>query len=327
MGYTPMAANPPKPTGISKILQDALATLTKNVRLILPILLVSILSSFLLFLGDFLTTRPLLVDLILKYVTSRNYKPDSPEFSNLRAAILKDLGELFADQIIFIMAAFFIQSLLQITTIYAITATYSGEFFTLKELLSKVKRGLKGPMITRVYAALINLGYLLILLTLAIVASLLLTVSIEFIILDIVLLLLALIFDIYLATVLQLSVVVSVAEEGCYGVDAIGRAMKLIKAKKKEAILITLLYNVIACAIYVAYNRMVAASAATHQVVAEFVLFALQTPLAFFVLSAFTVFYYECKKGHGEETIAIMAGDSVYASLPTSDAHVDKEIP
>ncbi|XP_010911136.1 uncharacterized protein [Elaeis guineensis] len=329
MGYTPIAmANPPKPISTCKIVREALTLPTRNVRLILPILLISILSSFLLFLGNYLAIQPLHADLVSKLAFLRIYKQRSPEFSNLLAAIQKDFKELAADEFIFLIVAFFIQSLLQITTIHALTTTYSGEPLTLEELLSKVKRGLKGPMITQVYAALLSLGYLLIVLTLAFAPLFMLNVSIAFVILDLFLLLLALLFRIYLATVLLLSAVVSVAAEGCYGVDAIGRAMKLIKGKKKQAILISLLYYLLVGATY-AVRRMVVASSPLSTatlVVARFVNVALFTALTLFALSAFVVFYYECKESHGEETIAL-AGDFKYSSLSTTDAHVAKELP
>ena len=330
MGYAPMAmpGNPPKPISTCKILREALTLPTKNARLILPILLISILSSSLLFLGNYLTIQPLLADLVFKFAFLSNYKQQSPEFSNILASIKKDFKELAADEFMFLIVAFFIKSLLQITTIHALTTTYSGELSTLKGFLSKVKRGLKGPMITQVYAALLNLGYLLIVLTLALAPSFMLNVSIASVILDLFLLLLALLFSIYLATVLSLSTVVSVAEEGCYGVDAIGRATKLIKGKKKQAISITLLYYLLVCAIY-AVQRMVVASSplsTTTQVVGGFVHVALLTALTLFALSAFMLFYHECKKSHEGDTIAL-TGDFVYSSLSTTDAHVAKELP
>ncbi|XP_008782070.1 uncharacterized protein LOC103701684 [Phoenix dactylifera] len=329
MGFTPMAmANPPKPIGTCKILREALTLSTKNVRLILPILLISILSTFLLVLGRYLAFRPLLVDLFLKSTSLSNYKPGSPEFSNLLAAIQKDGKELAAEGVIFFIVAFFIQSLLQITMIHAITTTYSGELLTQKELFLKVKRGLKGPMITQVYAALLNLGYLLILLTLVVVSVFMSQLSIALVILGLFVVLLALVFFPYLATVLSLSAVISVAEEGCYGVGAIGRAVELIKGKKKQAISIILLCSVLEYAIGKARIMAVASCplSTAAQAAAGFVYAALLTALTLFTLSTITVLYDECKRDHGEVTIG-MAGDYAYTILSTADAPVNKELP
>lgn len=326
MGYTAMAmANPPKPLGTFKILREAFTLPTKNLRLIHPILLISLLTSFLLFLGNYLAIRPLLVDLILKSTSLSVSKPNSPEFSNLLATILKDVKELVAKEVIFLIVAFVVWSLLKITMIHATTTTYSGELLTLKELLSRVRRELKGPTITQVYVAVLNMGYLLLVRTFVVVLLFITSgVSIALVLLVLFLsLLAAMVFSLYLTTVLSLSTVISVAEEGCYGVHAIGRAVDLIKGKKKQGTLITLLLAVLAFAIHEAHEMVLVSlpMSTAAQLVAGFVYVSLAVLLMLLDWSAFTVVYYECKRAHGEEAIA-MAGCHLYAILPTTTADV-----
>ncbi|RWW60653.1 hypothetical protein BHE74_00032343, partial [Ensete ventricosum] len=117
-------------------------------------------------------------------------------------------------------------------------------------------------------------------------------------------------------------ITVSVVEQGCYGVRAVARAMELIKGNKWAGVGIIITANIVAIPIVTVYQT---ASAFIHlslwsQLVVGLVYKLAIEVLSLFILAAFTVYYYECRRSHGEVTPPDMIGKAFYTALPTADA-------
>ncbi|XP_020102532.1 uncharacterized protein LOC109720064 [Ananas comosus] len=320
----------------SNFLYQVLTLPTKNTRLFLPLFTIITLINFIFILCNFFSMQPLSADIALKAKALVHTDPTSPDYSLLVAAIQKEANELFFELIIYTVIAFLVNSFLRIITFFAVAVTCSGELLTLRELLVKTKRNMKGPIITHLFGVLLVLLCVLplILITLfpLFIKKLGSYTLIMLSILVLVLFLLAIILLLYLSIVWPLSMAVSVVETGCYGPGAFKRAAELAKEKKMKGFLIILASFLLVGALY-AINNMIlkyspSSSAASVLVLGFFYTFIGEL-VGMYVLIAVVIYYYECKKsrGEGEEEQALKSGDFVYKMVPTKAVHVDEELP
>ncbi|XP_072968450.1 uncharacterized protein [Typha angustifolia] len=305
-----------------EILWKALVLPFKNLKLFLPLILITFLPFS--FFSIFIFILPLLTDLTLKiYELALTIDPSSPEFTILLVAFKKDVAHHLVDESIKVLLVFIINSLLMIITLYATITTYCGKLFSLVEVLTMAKNNIKGPILTQLFVAFLNSACLVLFILLFIFAAVLISwKSVIFSILLILIILLVLGLFLYYSFVWSLSIVVSVAEIGCYGPKAIHRSAELIKGRKKQGFLLLLLITTFGFA-----KQYIASFSFTHApnskeaiLVLSAIIFALVArTLGLFILAILTVFYSECKKSHED--------GFVYSSLSHSDAHVDKELP
>ncbi|XP_072993816.1 uncharacterized protein [Typha latifolia] len=305
-----------------EILWKALVLPFKNLKLFLPIILIFLSSSA--FFSILIFILPLLTYLTLKInELALTTDPSSPEFAILLAAFKKDVTRLLVDESINVLVMFIINSLLMIITLYATITTYRGKLFSLIEVLIMAKNNIKGPILTQLFVAFLNSTCLVIFILLIIFVTVLISwKSVIFSILLILIIMLVLGLFLYYSFVWSLSIVVSVAEIGCYGPKAIHRSAELIKGRKKQGFLLFLLITAIGFA-----KQYIASFSFTHAPNSKEAILVLSTTifalvartLGLFTLAILTVFYSESKKSHED--------GFVYSSLSLSDAHVDKELP
>ncbi|XP_072966921.1 uncharacterized protein [Typha angustifolia] len=307
-----------------EILWKTLVLPFKNLKLFLPLFLITFLSSI-FFFSICIFILPLLTDLTLKInELARTIDPSSPEYAILLVTIKKDVTRFLVDESIELLLAFIINSLLMIITLYATLATYCGELFSLVKILIMAKNNIKGPILTQLIVAFLNSACFIFLILLSIFVHMLVSWihSINFSILLILIILLVVALFLCCNFVWSLSIVVSVAEIDCYGSMAIHHFAKLIKGRKAQGFLLLLLITAFAFAIY--YIKKFSFSHAPNSkeaiLVLSMIIFALVArTLGLFTLAILRVYYSECKKSH-EDGI-------VYSSLSLSDAHVDEELP
>ncbi|KAJ6810691.1 uncharacterized protein M6B38_104180 [Iris pallida] len=122
----------------------------------------------------------------------------------------------------------------------------------------------------------------------------------------------------YLLMVVNTSVVVSVVEEGCYGLEAIAKASKLLRGRRRQAICIALVEFVVAEVFYGVYTLGTARAApvGTARLALGFGQVAVGVVLSVLTWSVQTVYYYECSAGQAEEGLAAKGGFE-YSPLPT----------
>ncbi|XP_072963016.1 uncharacterized protein [Typha angustifolia] len=308
-----------------EILWNALVLPFKNLKLFLPLFLITFLSSSILLFSNLIVILPLLTDLTQKaneltHIADRS----SPEFALLLAAIKKDVTHLIVDESVELLLSFIINSLLMILTLYATVTTYRGKLLSLVEVLIMAKNTIKGPILTQLFVTFLYSAcfVLFILLSIFPVVPLILKNSIIFSTLLFLILLLAVCFFLYYSFVWSLGIVVSVAEIGCYGPKAIRRSTELIKGRKKQGFLLLLLITAFEIATQAIAKFTLTPAPSSKEVILllSVIFYALVAKTQdLFILAIMTVFYSECKKSHED--------GFVYSSLSLSEAHVDKELP
>ncbi|KAJ6847111.1 uncharacterized protein M6B38_284890 [Iris pallida] len=324
-------SNQAKPRGTLKILWEGLKLPYNNLALLHPILLLSFLSSSLVFLASNLCLTPLLLDLTTKSSLAANTDPESPEFSLLLTAVLKDLKEVRLVEAVVLVISFVVKSLVATATVDVLSTAYSSKTpsSNLKEVFSTLSWPLiKRCMITQVYAALVNLGCILVVGLTAVVLSFSFTYyyysssSRSYAALMVILAIVAAVLEFYLyfylLMVVNTSVVVSVVEEGCYGLEAIAKASKLLRGGRRQAIRIALLELAVAEVFYGVYKLGTARAApvGTARLALGFGQVAVGVVVSVLTWSVQTVYYYECSAGHAEEGI-VTEGGFEYNPLPT----------
>ena len=128
----------------------------------------------------------------------------------------------------------------------------TGKLSTHEDLLRRLRGGgAKGPLITNLYVKLLGLGYLFLFVALASVFFLIARPgSTTLIALGVVVVLLGLLLHLYLVLVWSVSVVVSVAEDGCYGLDAISKAVEVIRGRRRQGVVLVVIEFLVIGVVY-----------------------------------------------------------------------------
>ncbi|XP_010268533.1 PREDICTED: uncharacterized protein LOC104605451 [Nelumbo nucifera] len=308
--------------GVAGILIDALKILFNGGKLMASIFVFTIFPSFLLFLGNHFSTKTLVLDLVLKIIDLQQSTPGSAEYIELMGEIRSDVGILMVTEGIFIAAVWLVCLFVMIATIYASAVNYSGGDLTLKELISRIRATWTSPAITWFYISLFNLGC-----TLLVWASLgfffmVATGSSGSIALTAIAFMVALLFlciALYLSLVSIVSLVVSVLEDGCYGMEAIGKAEGLIKGRRLQGSLLIVLCGLVLVPIsgFLGFEMSnVNFTEATRLRIAVLVI-SIICMVKIFSLTVFTVFYYQCNEIPAEE-VQVQQGKG-YNKVPSDE--------
>ncbi|XP_077237082.1 uncharacterized protein LOC143878720 [Tasmannia lanceolata] len=309
----PMVIDSPKLLDVTGILREAFKITCKNGKLMLSIMLLVFFPFSLLVLGHYLLSGPLIIEI---------EEQDSYDLSINH----QDATVFMCHQLGFLLAFSLLSVFSMATTIYASATTYVGTFLNLKEVLLRIITIWKRPAITWLYAMLITLAYAFLVLVLFGAFSLVtssvaaLKTWIGFVGT------LAMVFFLYLDAIWLLGIVISVVEEGCYGMKAIGKGVELIGGRKVQGFGLILVLVMLSVPIYLLFCLNVIddeLGSATRFVIGTItiVLFCF---LKVFTFVVFTVFYYQCKRSHGENIE--MEGEEMYGLLSTG-LHIDDSIP
>jgi len=198
----------------------------------------------------------------------------------------------------YLLFAVTIVSAIRLVVLFAAVATYSGELHTFGSLLGKVKAQLKGPVLTLAFVYALEIAYVALLVAMS-ALLMFLKVKKYFVLLTVgsLLFLVPVVFLVYFSFLCSLSVVVAVAEPGCHGAGALGRAWRLLKGKRRRAMLfifVTALLAVALTPIYTLANRC-ALSNMGEGLLLGFLYVILMAAVQVFAFCAMTALYYECK--------------------------------
>lgn len=310
-----------KPLSIFKILCEAFKLPTKNLKLILPILLLYFLTSSLFSVALYLSTNPIIGDLVLKLMSIASIDPSSPEYAIIIAAIVKDLKELLCIEAIFIVTSYIISSLLEIATFHAFSLASSGKPST-KDLLCRLGNGFKGPMITKLYVTFLGQGYTFLLIAVVGIFVFIARGSMVLITSGVILALLWLILYLYLAMVWLMSVAISVVEDDYYGLDAIFKATETVRGRRRQGALLMLIVFLPMLIVFVITTVLSANGYVPPSVMVQvgimLVYAAVAVLLSMFGMAVVMVFYWDCKRSNGGDGLATINGGFMYASLPAA---------
>ena len=283
-------------------LKEGLLLPAKNPRLFAAVFAIIVASTSLLHLGHSLAVKPLLDEISIDTKALNSTDPRSPDFMHLIQEIQVDTRDLMITSAVYLLVSLIIGSVIRIIVLFAAVATYSGELHTIASLLGKTKAQLKGPILTLAFVYALEIAYLVLVVGLVAMAGLLSYLMIKqyfALLLVCALVIIASIFAVYFSFICSLSIVVAVAEPGCHGAGAVGRAWRLMKGKGKllQAVFFIFVTVVLAAAFWPVYT--LAKTCAVTNMALGLLLGLLYTTLMaavqVFASCAMTAFYYECK--------------------------------
>uniref|UniRef100_A0A5B6ZEI9 Transmembrane protein n=1 Tax=Davidia involucrata TaxID=16924 RepID=A0A5B6ZEI9_DAVIN len=302
--------------GFGEILRNSLKIFFKSGRLMPSIASVYLLLSTLFFLSNTFSITPLISDLIIKGTLLPTETPNGSDFAKLLSGIKEDIRIFIGVESAFFLAGSIV-SLFSNTAIILVSAkSLCGKNLSLKELLSGVVRSWKRLFITSFYTALLGIGYTYFVTALLFTVFVIAGFSVASILpIFIVLGIIALILYLYLINVWYLALVISVTEENCYGIEALGKAGVLVKGHRLHGFALNFLYMLLFFIVYPGFHMIkVKQSPGTPMVNGLFSINSICL-VNMFMFIAYTVLYFQCKKTHGEE---IELQDSIeYSKIPT----------
>ncbi|KAG6529853.1 hypothetical protein ZIOFF_012068 [Zingiber officinale] len=284
--------------------------------LLLPLLLLTFLSTSLLFLSAY-SISPSLLDLLSRlYPLLRSDQPPSPPFLDLRRALLADLRAIARVAAPSALLFFLVSLLLTLAALYALAITYSSPSgVSPSQLLRRIARRWYQTLITRLYVLLLTLGLALLTsltvvsFALALDASAPATVEGSSTVAGAVVVAVALLY-LYLSTRWWISLVVTAVEE-TWGIGALSWSVELFIGNKKRGTALTLLLKSVQLGILAALGMALAAASAgppgpppppPEKQMQLWAAAAAATALwEIYSMAAYAVFYYECRKSHGLE--------------------------
>ncbi|KAK1290384.1 hypothetical protein QJS10_CPB18g00273 [Acorus calamus] len=194
---------------------------------------------------------------------------------------------------------------------------------SLSDIFSSISRRFKGPLITQIYVDILIIVY-----THFIICSFNLSNgSVFLIIFTDWLFLVAELLYVYLKMLWTVGLIASVLEDdGCYGLEALGRAGELIKGRKIQGFSIAAIVRAIAllvslaCALALRFVGLNNADVGIGVWVAMGIGFSsLDCLVGMFAVMVYTGLYFECKKGRGgEDHVVVGGGEGGYVSVPSS---------
>lgn len=302
-------------------LKEGLLLPSRNRRLFTAVCALFLAYTGPLLLGNDLAIQPLNDVIQLDIKALNTTEPGSLEYAKLVQEIRNDARELLLVGAGYLLLALVVGAAVRIVVLFAAVSTYSGEqrATTFGALLGKAKAQIKGPLLTLAFVYVLEIVYIVLLMAMVGLVSFL-AVKQYFVTLLVASLLViaASVCLVYFSFLCSFSVVVAVAEPGCYGAAALGKACRLVKGKKRQVAL----YVAVTCALAAAVSpvRTLATTCAGNSVALGLLLglvYAVLLALVqLFAVCAMAAFYYERR-----ESIDSQLGATGYAKLATEEAN------
>lgn len=305
-----------KTTSCFAFLKEALILPTRNPKLFTPLLLLLAITPFLTYSVKVLFVQPLSDDITRHFIEMGNTDPSSPEYAELLEEMKQDAVKLVLIVIAQLVVTLALAFVNQILTFFAASTTYSGERYTLAELIREISKGnaLKGPCITIAVVTALDVAWTVVL------AALLSVVMRDRRVLSVqgLLFVLGFLAFLYFTVLALVSVAASVVDEEYRGVRALRQAWRLMtRVRRKEGLVLVLVAHLLPTVVTTVYGfalvyvNMSMAVALCMAAVYAFLVGAQQV----FYMAAATVYYYEAT-----ESEEVPPCD--YAKIPSGEANV-----
>ncbi|XP_073047674.1 uncharacterized protein [Primulina eburnea] len=233
------------------------------------------------------------------------------EYDHMRQIIAITFAVEIAFPFILLIIFFFTT----IATILIAAVSTTGNTLSIKDLFSRVAGTWTKPFLTSIYVSIHSLGFFPILVIFAV--PVFLYPNIVTAIISIFLAIVVFLFYLYLVAIWALAIVVSVVEEGCYGMVAMGKASELAKGQRLNGYMLSLFFFLLNLIIALVYLKIPGNTIPSSSLVYVLLLEILATLVSIYQMVAYTVLYFHCKKQHGEEA-EIDIGVNKYTLLPTT---------
>ncbi|KAI3771980.1 hypothetical protein L6452_03153 [Arctium lappa] len=313
-----------KLVGFLEILKTSIKIMSKNGKLVLMVTLIYLIISSLFVFFNISTLKPIIFDFATKVIELPYLDSQGPFFYQVLSSIQKDVKTLVGVELAFILAFIVTSIFVQAAIILLTGISYKDKKIFLKDLITRVLQVLTRLFITSFHVTLLKVGFLIFGSMLLIFPTVM--ISMHKIVLEMTIWVLAILVAclfLYFSVVWDLSLVVSVLEE-CSGIEALGKAERLVKGKKLEGFLVFLLLNLLSFVLFQVLAKMnVVKQSELTQAFLELFQTSCICLLGIFGFQAYTVLYLECKKNRGEEIE--MQGSVEYSRI--SGIPLDEDLP
>ncbi|KAL8040958.1 hypothetical protein ABFX02_10G134300 [Erythranthe guttata] len=299
--------------GFLIILKETLKIVPKNGKSVASIAILSLLLSSIVFA---------LFSYFLQFIVANMFASHTdPEYSDANdnnSHMLKYTALLIAFELFFLFIFIIIYNLSSTATILVSSFSYTGKKLNSKDLFSTIKRTWKKPFSRISYSSSSRL--ILIAFTLVVILAFIYPNFIT-ICAAVIFAIIVFIFQLYLRVVSALSVVVSIIEDSSR-LEALEKAEKLVKGGQRlHGFMLNLFFTLVALILILPGFYYYIDKLSVKNVTIYYGLFFLNfvSLSNMVVFMAYTVFYYRCKKHHGEdeeEEIDLIIGDLQYTKVP-----------
>ncbi|EOA31023.1 hypothetical protein CARUB_v10014169mg [Capsella rubella] len=314
---------------VARILKESRKLFFKNKKLMFSVLLFPLLLNCLAFLFNIFVIEPELMNLISDSSLLPATDPSTPEYAVLLMRIFSDVREYVDSTYILMVVSSIINIFSTIVMVHASAITLKDEHTKIKDFTVLSLKSWKGPLVTYFYIALFSIGYSL--LFFLILFPILLSSSMKISDIGSVivktggLMIIFALFQSYLAIIWNLSMVISVLEES-YGIQALGKAAKIVKGMKTKLFLLNIFFGLLALGltqiltVIISLRRPLSVTTVTTGFVLVCLVFVcLSIVLRMFMLVTYTVAYFQCKTSQGKDVESLR--DVEYTNL-SSDVHI-----
>ncbi|KAL5700146.1 hypothetical protein ACHQM5_025631 [Ranunculus cassubicifolius] len=281
------------------ILKKTFKLLERNKKIFLSIVLATMIPLYLFLLANKFILASLFNNLSLVAVSLFTMTPATPDYARQIFKIQEDTILVFLVEMIYLVIAAMVSLSSMVSTIYVSGMSYIGKDLTLKELWSKIKQIWVRPLITWFYTSLMITGVSLVILLPCIFVAFA-RGSIVMLAVGIIPIVLVSIVNIYLGLIWLVGLVSSVLED-CSGLEALGKAEKLVSKKKIVGFVLMIVLVVPFSAIYL----LTVMSSGRPTGIVQFSMMDIAVTLGILLnivsIMTCTVFYFDCKHSHGEQ--------------------------
>jgi hypothetical protein len=263
--------------------------------------------------------QPLTNDIASHAIEINNMDPSSPEYAKILEEIKQDAVKLVLIAIAELIVVLPLAFANQIITFFAASTTYSGDRYTLSELIREICNGspvkVKGPVITIVVVAALNLAWMV---ALGVLLSVVMrggrALSVEGLVF-----VLGFMAFLYFTVVALVGVAASVVDEEYRGVRALRQAWRVMtRVSRKEGLVLVVVAHLLPTVVTPLYGvAMMYAKKSMAVALCMLAVYALLSGAQqMFYLGASTVYYYEAM-----ESKEVSPCD-YYTKIPSGEANV-----
>ncbi|XP_043695877.1 uncharacterized protein LOC122646392 [Telopea speciosissima] len=304
-----MALKSSEVSSIFGILREAFRIYHKNGKLMIFITVLIQLTFSFLALANIYALQPFISGLFTKVLQLRHRDTRSFKHFESSLRVEKEIILITAVELIFLIAYSTALLCSVVATTYLAASSYRKKDFNFKELFWKIQRTCAKPMISWFFVAQLGVGYTVQVLALLSIFLVLTNGSLVFALLGFALIFLSLFFNLYVAGVWMIGLVNSVLEN-IYEVPTKGEEDDLIGGRMVRGSAINLFFMLITIIIFLcsklrgSSKEILAPGLVTVLVVVNMICL-----VKIFSFTAYTVFYFRCKKIYGDEEVGVKTGN------------------
>ncbi|ESQ50576.1 hypothetical protein EUTSA_v10022778mg [Eutrema salsugineum] len=305
---------------VAGILNESRKLFLKNKKLMFSVLVFPLLLNGLVFLFNVLTIKHEITNLILE-ASLLPIDPSAPDYISHLMRVFADFRQFVVSLDIFFVVSSIINLLSVVVIVHASALTHKDDnIIKIKDFPLLTLQSWKGPLVTSFYIFLFSLGYWCLFF---IILYPILLFSIKFDSLPaksgtlwiIVLWIMFVIFESYLAIVWNLSMVISILEE-TYGIQALGKAAKIVKGIKPKLFLLNLFFGVLVFGLVQIVRLVDLRRSFAVTLTSGLVLVSLVFAVRMFQHVTYTVAYFQCNSFQGRDVESLR--DVEYSKLSSS---------